>query len=235
MIRFLLCDTDKEFLNKLASVLHQNFKPCSVEYLYGASTLKSFLCENTGEKYVLLTEIELGESNAISIIAKYLKDSSPLQIIYMTTKIEYCTEVYETRHCGFFLKPVQTNELLRNVHRAIYLLEFDQTKNIIVQHKNGVYILPPKSVLYVESKGRILEIVTDNEVFETYDKIDHFYVQLDKRFLRCHKSYLINMNHVKRYCTECFLMCNGVTIPISQSRRKEVRQEFLSYVGGEYL
>lgn len=227
----MICDTDVDFLGKLAAALHHNFDPCSVEYMYGPSALEVSLRSDSGGADVLLTEIELRESNAISIIAQYLKESSPLQIIYMTPKIEYCTEVYETRHCGFLLKPIRLERLVRDVQRALRLLEAKKAKGIVVQRGSSLHILSPQSLLYVESHGRVLKIVTDSEIIETYDKMDHFSFQLDKRFLQCHKSYLVNMERVKRYCGDSFLMGNGITIPISQSRRKIVRQQFLDYMG----
>lgn len=89
------------------------------------------------------------------------------------------------------------------------------------------------SILYAESHGRVLKIVTDSEELETYDKLAHFAFQLDKRFLQCHKSYLVNMEYVKRYCGDSFQMANEQLIPISQSRHKEVKEHFLSYMSGE--
>lgn len=231
MIRFMICDTDADFLGKLATALHHNFDPCSVEYMYGPSALEVSLRSDSGGADVLLTEIELRGYNSITIIAQYLKESSPLQIIYMTPKIEYCTEVYETRHCGFLLKPIRLERLVRDVQRALRLLEAKKAKGIVVQRGSSVHILSPQSLLYVESHGRVLKIVTDSEIIETYDKMDHFSFQLDKRFLQCHKSYLVNMERVKRYCGDSFLMSNGTMIPISQSRRKIVRQQFLDYMG----
>ncbi len=229
-MRFMICDTDTEFLSKLASTLHQHFDPCSVEYVYGPAALEVSLRADSGGADVLLTEIELRGQNAISIVAQWLKNTSPLQIIYMTPKIEYCTEVYETRHCGFLLKPVKLNNLLQNVNWAIKSLETQKANGIIIQQRGGFHILSPSSLLYVESHGRILRVITESGILETYDKMAHFLFQLDKRFLQCHKSYLINMEHVKRYCGDSFLMSNGVTVPISQSKRKDVRQQFLHYM-----
>ena len=40
MTRFMICDTDTEFLDKLAAALHNNFDPCSIEYMYGPSALE---------------------------------------------------------------------------------------------------------------------------------------------------------------------------------------------------
>ena len=139
MIRFMICDTDTDFLGKLAIALHHNFDPCSVEYMYGPSALEVSLRSDSGGADVLLTEIELRGYNAISIIAQYLKESSPLQIIYMTPKIEYCTEVYETRHCGFLLKPIRLERLVRDVQRALRLLEEKKAKGIVVQRGSSLH------------------------------------------------------------------------------------------------
>lgn len=231
MIRFMICDTDATFLNKLAAALHKEFDPCSVEYMYGPSALEVSLRSDPGGADVLLTEIELRNKNAIDIIGAYLKSSSPLQVIYLTSKIDYCTEVYDTRHCGFLLKPVQLQRLVRDVERAIQILEHRKRVGIVVQRGGDFYIVEAPSLLYMESHGRVIRIVTDEETLETYSKIDSFSYQLDKRFCQCHKSYLVNMERVKRFCGDGFLMDNGDNIPISQGRRKEVRKQFLDYMG----
>lgn len=231
MVRFMICDTDTEFLDKLAAALHKEFDPCSVEYMYGPSALEVSLRSDPGGADVLLTEIELRNKSAIDIIAAHLKNSSPLQVIYLTSKIEYCTEVYDTRHCGFLLKPVQLKRLVRDVKRAIRILDHRKRVGIVVQRGGEFYIVEAPSLLYMESRGRVIRIVTDEEILETYSKIDSFSYQLDKRFCQCHKSYLVNMERVKRFCGDSFLMENGDSVPVSQSRRKEVRQQFLNYMG----
>lgn len=235
MIRFMICDTDTVFLEKLAAALHNNFDPCTVEYLYGPSALEVSLRSDSGGADVLLTEIELRGVSSISIIQKFMKQSSPLQVIYMTPKMEYCTEVYDTKHCGFLLKPVKLELLIRDVRRACRLLELQKANGIVIQQGSGIRILTPQSLLYVESHGRILKVTTDEESLETYDKITHLSYQLDKRFLQCHKSYLVNMERVKRYCGDGFQMANGYFVPISQSKRKEVREHFLNYMGSAII
>ena len=76
-----------------------------------------------------------------------------------------------------------------------------------------------------------MRTVTDQENIESYGKLSSLLFQLDKRFLQCHKSYLVNMERVKTFLGDRFLMDNGAVVPISQSRRKAVKQEFLSYMG----
>ncbi len=231
MLRFMICDTDTVFLEKLAAVLHRNFDPCSVEYLYGPSALEVSLRSDSGGADILLTEIELRGRSAISIIKNSLKETSPLQVLYMTSKMEYCTEVYETRHCGFLMKPVNLKRLIRDIYRARHTLETMKANGIVVPQGSRIHVLSPQSLLYVESHGRVLKVVTDSDLVETYNKLSHFSFQLDKRFLLCHKSYLVNIERVARFCGDSFQMQNGAEIPISQSKRKEVREQFLAYMG----
>lgn len=232
MIRFMICDTDTAFLDRLADILHKHFDPCSVEYMYGPSALEVSLRSNPGGADVLLTEIELRGHSAISIIGQYLKETSPLQVIYMTSKMEYCTEVYETRHCGFLLKPLELGSLLRDIRRALRLLEKRTTHGIVIQQRGGYHILSPRSLLYVESHGRVLRLMTDSGPLETYDKMGRLAARLDQRFLQCHKSYIVNMEQVRRYRGDSFLMTDGTAIPVSQSKRKDVRRQFLAYYMG---
>lgn len=231
MIRFMICDTDTAFLDKLASMLHRLFDPCAVEYMYGPAALEVSLRADSGGADILLTEIELRRENAIKIIARDLVESSPLQIIYMTSKIKYCTEVYDTPHCGFLLKPIDIRLLERDVRRAVKLLENRKECGIVLQKNSSLHIVSPSSLIYIEGRGHIVRVITDNEVLETYEKISSISYQLDKRFLQCHKSYIVNMERVRKLCGDKFLMDNGAAVPISQSHRKESKNQFITHMG----
>ncbi len=234
MNRFMICDVDIGFLDKLASVLHDQFDPCSVEYVCGPSALEVALREDAGCTGVLITEIELRDQNAIDIISAHQKSYSALQVIYMTSKIEYCMDVYQTQHCGFLVKPIQQQYLFAGIQRALSLLERKKTHGIAIQKGGSIHIVDEASLLYIESHARVIRIITDAEVLEMYSTIEQFSCRLDKRFIQCHKSYAVNIERVKQFRGDSFLMENNAVVPISQSKRKEVRRRFLEYVGIEF-
>ena len=47
--------------------------------------------------------------------------------------------------------------------------------------------------------------------------------QLPGSFVRCHKSYLANMEHVIRGCREALTMTTGAQVPVSQRQYRAVR------------
>lgn len=230
LIRFMVCDTDTKLLDVLSSTLHKMFDPCSVEYMYGPSALEVSLRSDTGGAGVLITEIELRGRNAIDIISKYMRPSMSIQVIYMTSNIQYCTEVYETPHCGFLLKPLKRDKLLRDVSRALKQLERSKSDGITLKCNGSLRIIDAGSFLYAESHGHVVHVITDSENIGIYEGMERFSRRMDVRFLRCHKGYLVNMDRVRQYCGNCFLMDNGERVPISQSKRKRVREVFLAYV-----
>lgn len=231
MTRFLVCDTDTDYAGRVAAALHRLYEPCSVQYMYGPDALEVALRANSGAGDILLTEVELRGRNSIDIIGRHLKASSPLQVIYVTAQIEYCSQVYETRHSGFLLKPVNLDLFQKAVARAMESLRQAKATGIAVQRGGTIHVVSSVCLLYMESRGRVVRLCTDEEILESYDKLDTLTGQMDERFLQCHKSYVVNMDRVRQFRGDRFLMENGVEIPISQSRRKDVRQRFLAYLG----
>ena len=49
-------------------------------------------------------------------------------------------------------------------------------------------------------------------------------------FLRCHRSFLVNMRHVRRIEKRDFVMENGALVPIGSSDAAAVRQKFMDWV-----
>ena len=124
-------------------------------------------------------------------------------------------------------------ELVRHaVEQAYCSLGHDQEAGVSVKTKGGIRIIYIPSLLYAESHGRCLQVVSTQEKVETYEKLGDFAQELDRRFVICHKSFLVNMDHVRQYCGTHFIMDNGAEIPISQTKRKTVREQFTRYMGG---
>ena len=56
--------------------------------------------------------------------------------------------------------------------------------------------------------------------------------RLGSSFIRCHKSYLVNIKYISERVNQEFLLINGAKIPISKTKLKEVREWFTEYWTG---
>ncbi|WP_379690608.1 LytTR family transcriptional regulator DNA-binding domain-containing protein [Mediterraneibacter gnavus] len=69
----------------------------------------------------------------------------------------------------------------------------------------------------------------DNEIYSNKTMASHLN-ELDKRFIRCHSSIIVNMQYIKKYSHNEVELDAGERLPISKSRRKEFLEKFKSYL-----
>ena len=73
----------------------------------------------------------------------------------------------------------------------------------------------------------MLRLVTKTEEYVFYAGLEDVQRQLGEEFLRCHKSFLVNLEKVVRFSKEQIVLEDGTNIPISRSYAKNVRQRLL--------
>ena len=71
----------------------------------------------------------------------------------------------------------------------------------------------------------------DFDVRYSLEKIEKD-LNLDK-FVRCHKSFLINLTYVENIKSNTAILDSGEEIPVSRYRYKEVKEKFLRFIGDE--
>lgn len=232
MKRFVVCDDDRENAAAVGGLLSSIYgETGAVKYIRTGEALAELLMSDS-DTDVLLLDIELGPVNSIELVKEHLRGSSALQIVYISGFVHYCTDVYDTRHISFLSKPVDKAKLQKAVDSALAAGRALRESGISVQEGSVVHIIPTHSLIYTESLARCLHLVTDDEELDVYEKTSDLAKRLPVAFLQCHKSFIVNLQRVKKFRGDTFLMDNGQSVPISQSRRKAVREAFLRYLEG---
>lgn len=205
--------------------------------IFDVTTLASekALCELLGagqEPDVLLTDIRLGDhdTTGIDIVRRLFPEGCSTQVIYVTGYVEYCTDVYETAHMYFLTKPIKQEEMDRALARAVCNLEARSLKSIVVKFGRESVALPTEDIAFIESRRRKLEIHTLHEVHETYGTVAEILDRLPEEFVRCHKSFIVNLNQVVRLNGSEFVLKTGEVVPISQRCRQKARERFFQHL-----
>ena len=83
--------------------------------------------------------------------------------------------------------------------------------------------LDPATILLIESNDTEVYLHTaDGESYRTRTRISHWEALLDDRFVRVHRSYIINISHIKNFDSQRIIISDR-TIEISRKYRDEVR------------
>ena len=105
----------------------------------------------------------------------------------------------ETLPTGLLLKPVGAEELFRLL-RAVEQPSAVQTQATYVWTvKARRYSIAQDAILYFESRSKKTFLVTAAQEYELSASLDALEEQLGSRFVRTHRSYLVNQRHILSY------------------------------------
>ena len=167
---------------------------------------------------------------AIDLIRGFPLLGGDVQVIYVTGYEKYHTSAYETDHACFLLKPVSQADLDFALARAEGLRRKRCIAPFRIRAGSEDRIVRPAQISFVESDRRILKINVAGSSFETYGKLSDYERRLPERFVRCHKSFLVNMDYVVMCRANELALSTGEKIPVSQSRRKQTQEAVRAYV-----
>lgn len=175
---------------------------------------------------ILLMDICLKNENGIEVVGKLQIKHPDISVIYITGEIFYCTDVYDTNHCGFLLKPVVLPQLQHALWRTQN--QVSPLKSLCIKVGRKVICIQLNKILYFEKQLRKIVIVTHEESLDFYGKFEDLMPQLDRRMIRCHNSFIVNMDYIQGII-DCDFLISNKKIPISKKRLAEVRSSFLHY------
>lgn len=152
--------------------------------------------------------------------------SQATQLIYLTSCESYRVGVYQENHAYFVMTPVRQADLDAALAMATRRLRAHAERPLRMRVKYTERVIWPREVTYVESKRRVLHIHTADEEIATYARLADLAEELPERFVRCHNSFVVNLDCVRELRTECVVLTDGTTIPVSRDRRPALRATF---------
>ena len=183
-----------------------------------------FIVENLYD--LIFLDIELGGNiNGVEVghIIRDEMDDYITQIVYISSKNNYDRQLFDVQPLHFLQKPIDVSKLLNDIKLAI---KISGKENKIFEFKNlrNTVKVPYKDILYFESKGREISLVSCKMQYTFYDNIQELSKVLPDFFIYPHRSYLVNYELIACFKYEELIMSNGDIIPISRSKRKEIRK-----------
>ncbi len=199
----------------------------NIRVWYTGEGLQNYLV-NGGHLDILYLDIELFKMTGIEI-GSYIRnelDNMGLQIIYISGKTSYALQLFKTQPLDFLVKPIRQEQINDTIETAVKIINKKRERFEFQQGKDYYYI-PQGEIIYFESKGRKINIVTLKKTYEFYGRLKEIIKDLSEDFIDIHQSYVINKEHVKYYTYEKVELDDGTILSISQKKRKEVRGKVL--------
>ncbi|NHM15432.1 response regulator [Eggerthellaceae bacterium zg-887] len=233
MYRLLIVDDSEEQALALRDLVaaYPHADDLSVECAFSVEELDEAISHGDPVD-ILVIDVDFGPDapTGIEIVESRFSMGGDCQVIYVTGYIEYCTGVYRTEHVSFLLKPVGLRDLSEALDRACDNLRRRPTELLVVESGGVVTPVPMRLIAYVESVRRKVRIRYGREVVEASASLASIQKKLPSTFVQCHKSYVVNMDCIFRLEKSEVVLITGERIPVSQKRRREVRDRFVRHL-----
>ena len=235
MLQIAICDDEQFYREKIKYLLEEYLQAKGMLYtlhlfLSGEDFLEQ--CENNVRFDIVFLDISMEEVDGIQAAQRIRSFHSDTYIVFVTAFIDYALEGYKVNAVRYLMK--DTLEIaLEECMNAI--LQKMQVARVTFSFLEGEKRLYTDNILYVESRGHksIFHYMASEMVsYQIYDKLDSVERNLEGYgFLRIHKSYLVNMKHIRKISNYIVSLDTGEELHVPRLRFQAVKEGFVAYKG----
>ena len=199
MLNFVLCDDNINILDKLKKTIESLFIEHNLEAEVSYSSnnpdnILKFVKENNVD--VLILDINLHSSiTGIELAEKIRENNKKIYIIFTTGHLEYAMLAYKVKTFDYLAKPITKERLEETILRLFDDIKSSPKKYIRVGNKNTLINLD--DIYYIKKDGMKLIFQTKNNQYTTYSSFNKIQSCLPENFIRCHKSYITNIDNIE--------------------------------------
>ena len=200
MIKFAMIEDDKNLLNDLYKILESIFMKYDfdAEIVFYSTDVNELLNYIKNYKVdVLFLDIDLKSNLSGLEIAELVRSSNKdCYIIFETAHLEYGLIAYKYKTFDFICKPVTLQRVEECVLRLFDDISGLTKKFVRINNKNT--IIAESDIKYIKKDGMKLIFHTENREYEIYSSFLKIQDSLPSNFVRCHKSFIVNIDNVTK-------------------------------------
>lgn len=241
LLNIAICDDDLAIGDQIEGFFDEISKRHHLKFKADVFLTGEELCQKLahGAHYDLIfLDIELSKINLNGIeVGERIRNEFGdhlVSIVYISWNQQYSMKLFDTRPLNFLIKPLTREQIDQAISTHLkvighWLISFSY-KVGHVSHK-----VKMKDIVYLESSGReIILYKADGSSAKFYGGLRKIYgEQLEQYgFLAIHSSYVVNFDYITTFEYERLILFDGTILPISQSRRKEIRKAYFDALEG---
>lgn len=230
MIKICLCDDNPTHLQYITSIIHKELTARNLSYSINEynslEQLNELLDKNNFYYDLVLLDIDFNGETSIPLAKKINSISPGSYIIYVSNYLNYVKDVFDTEFIYYIVKDELEERFSKALDKTLSYLK-EQPK-LLIQKKNKVYLLNQHEIIYLERDLRVTHIICQNQTVTITDRLEDLITKLDpNHFIRCHRSYIINIQYLQEYSYNSLLMKKDYTIPVSRKYQTNIKNFLL--------
>lgn len=235
-MRICLCEDDKTQLAYVNNLINNwaDMKRIQLQtFQYESAERLLFEHMDSFPFDLLILDIHMDKINGMELARKIRVLDKDLPILFLTGQAEYVYEGYEVGAFRFLLKPIKEEQIRSALDQIVEKLASETDKYYIFQYMGEIIKIGYKDIIYIESFGHYVKLITGNKVYEWKYSLGKIMKELeDERFCSPHRSYLVNLLYIESMGKSECVLSTGIKVPISRSNYQNFHLAFIQYYKG---
>lgn len=231
MIRIAICDDEKYMSDQIQELACAFFGRRNREIAIRRFSCGQELLEYDGQIDILFLDIQMKGMDGMETAKRLRAGKFRGFLIFITVLREMVFQSFEVQAYDYLVKPIEEARFEKTMERLLASMCSAGGSSLLVQKGYESRIIQKEDIVFCEIIDRKIYLnLASGEVVDYYERIENLETKLDSRFFRCHRSFLINLGHLRGYKNGTAYMDNGREIPVSRLRGKEFSSVILEYM-----
>lgn len=228
MPKIAICDDDQTMLIKMKDYLKE------YEALFSIDTFQSgeaLLAAQENYDFIFL-DIDMKGISGIDAARMIRQKDKKAKLIYVTAYEDFKDYAFAVHAFAYLVKPVNKEKIQDILREALaYTQDEDKGASICLMTENGLLDINIRDIYYFEYQNRRLCMATVSGNVWIQDSIKNMFHKMETwDFLMSHKSFIVNLYHIKNLKGYNIFMTNGSIVPLSQKKSSDFRKKLAVYL-----
>jgi two-component system LytT family response regulator len=195
---------------------------------------------------LVFLDIEMPGYSGFELLDFFDEKQVNFRIVFVTAYSEHSLRAFEASAVDYIMKPVRLEHMARAIKKmsqpdpaegSRYQVLRENIgaktdKKIVLQTAETIFVVRLEDVIYMQAEGSYTKFHTSTHGTLTITKklIDFEYLEYSSSFFRAHRSYIVNLDHIKRVDKKetMLIMDNDDKVYFAQDKKNQLLERIVN-------
>ena len=230
-MRIAICEDHTEHADILRAMIdrwaQKNGASVDVKH-FGSAEEFLFHWPDGGRFDLAFLDIQMAAMNGMQL-AQHIRAADKAMLIVFTTGLKgFVLRGYEVNAFRYLLKPIKEQDCAAALSKAWASVRQRQAETFVILQPNRSVCLDKDEILFFEVEAHYVIVHTTSGDYRYKEKLASIEAMLgEPQFCRCHRSFLVNLRHVRLITRDQVQLHSMVCLPVSRNRWAALNECFI--------
>lgn len=232
MVKVAFCDDEAKILEDLSVKIKSEFEnlSCKIDLYTTENSIELLEYLKNYPVDILFLDIDMPTISGMEIAQTLLNSEIKTLLVFVTGQDALVYKSFKYHPFGFIRKTYFDEEISGVVKSLVEEMQ-KSSDTFLFKTNDGFNRIKLRDILYFESESNYINLHTKESVYKFRSTVSAIEKELsNKGFIRTHKGFLVNQEHIFSVKSEDVVLSNNVVLPIGRTNRDVIKARIMRYM-----